>query len=293
MHTPSPASRTWTTRQLVALLFANMVLACGGVLVRWADTGTVAAGFWRVSLALPILVTLAWREPGGLARIAPARLLVLLCAGVFFGMNIAAWHIGIDNTKLGNAALFGNAGSLVLMAWGVIAARRRPRLLEVLAIGAALTGAALLMAGSLEIGHANLTGDLMCLLAGLLFAVYVLLLNSARRELPPVTVLAGSMLASAPVLLAIATLRGEAIIPHDWTPLILLAFSSQILGQGLLINYLRYFSPLMIGMLLLTQPAVSALVGWIAFAETLSVQDVIGMLFLAAALVMARAGDGT
>lgn len=288
-----PAPRTWTTRQLVALLIANMALACGGVLVRWADTGSVAAGFWRISLALPILLALAWREPGGLARIAPARLLVLLCAGGVFGFNIAAWHIGIDNTKLGNAALFGNAGSLVLMAWGVIAGRRPPRLLELLAIGAALAGAALLMAGSLEIGHANLAGDLMCLLAGLLFAVYVLLLNSARRDLPPVTVLAGSMLASAPVLLAIATLRGEAILPHDWTPLILLALSSQIVGQGLLINYLRYFSPLMIGMLLLTQPAVSALVGWIAFAETLSPLDVIGMLLLAAALVMARAGEGT
>ncbi|GGY94636.1 DMT family transporter [Novosphingobium colocasiae] len=291
MSTNTPPPRTWKTRQLVALLVANMMLACGGLLVRWADTGAVAAGFWRVTLALPILLLVAWREPGGLARIAPRRLVVLLCAGGIFGLNIAAWHIGIDKTKLGNAALFGNAGSLVLMAWGVIAARRPPRLPELLAIGAALGGAALLMVGSLEIGHANLTGDLMCLLAGLLFAVYVLLLNSARRELPPVTVLAGSMLASAPVLLAIATLRGEAILPHDWTPLILLAFSSQIVGQGLLINYLRYFSPLMIGVALLTQPAISALVGWIAFAETLSVQDVIGMVLLATALVMARAGD--
>ena len=44
-------------------------------------------------------------------------------AGVFFALDLASWHIGIQQTRLGNASLFGNAGSIILMIWGLIALR--------------------------------------------------------------------------------------------------------------------------------------------------------------------------
>jgi drug/metabolite transporter (DMT)-like permease len=210
---------------------------------------------------------------------------------VFFALDLASWHVGIAATKLGNASLFGNAGSVILMAWGLIAARRAPRVLELAAILAALAGAALLMGGSLEISHASFVGDLFCLLAGLFYAVYILLLRPARERLGQFSLLFWSTLTGAPILLAVAALLGERIVPHNWTPLLILAMSSQVIGQGLLIYSLKNFTPLVIGLALLTQPAVSALTGWLAFGETLGAGDVLGMVLLAGALAMAKAGD--
>jgi drug/metabolite transporter (DMT)-like permease len=46
--------------------------------------------------------------------------------------------------------------------------------------------------------------------------------------------------------------------------------------------------PLVVGLTLLTQPAISALVGWLAYGETLSVLDWIGAIAIAAALVLVR-----
>jgi drug/metabolite transporter (DMT)-like permease len=54
---------------------------------------------------------------------------------------------------------------------------------------------------------------------------------------------------------------------------------------------MRHFSPLAIGLALLTQPAVAVLAGWFAFGEQLALQDAIGMLLIAVALVLARAGE--
>jgi drug/metabolite transporter (DMT)-like permease len=71
-----------------------------------------------------------------------------------------------------------------------------------------------------------------------------------------------------------------------------LALGSQIIGQGLLVYALGYFRPLVIGLALLTQPAVAALNGWLAFGETLSAADVAGMALLGLALVLARAAQG-
>ncbi|MFC0204540.1 DMT family transporter [Novosphingobium soli] len=289
----SPASRAepdWTPRHLLALLAANVALALGAWLVRLSDTGPVAAGFWRLGLALPVLVALASREPAEQRRMGRGTVALVAGAGVFFALDLAAWHVGIVQTRLGNASLFGNSGSILVMAWGVISARRAPRGLELAAICASLAGAGLLMGGSLEISHANLVGDLFCVLAGVFYAFYIIMLNAARERLGQFSVLAVSTLASAPVMLAIAVGLGETIMPTNWTPLVALAVSSQLVGQGFLIYSLRHFTPLVIGLALLTQPALSATVGWLAFGETLSGLDVLGMVLLAAALALAKAG---
>jgi drug/metabolite transporter (DMT)-like permease len=273
------------------LLTANLALALGPLLVRLADTGPVAAGFWRLTLALPIILALSLREPAARRRVAGGTLALVAGAGAFFALDLASWHVGIAATKLGNASLFGNAGSVILMAWGLITARRVPRMLEIAAIVASLAGAALLMGGSLEISHESFVGDLFCLLAGLFYAVYILMLAPTRERLGQFSLLLWSTLTGAPILLAVAALMGESIMPQNWTPLLILAMSSQVIGQGLLIYSLKNFTPLVIGLALLTQPAVSALTGWLAFDEVLSTGDLLGMLLLAGALAMAKAGD--
>lgn len=288
--TPAPG-HDWTPRHLLALLTANAALALGAWFVRLSDTGPVAAGFWRLTLALPVLILLATREPAAQRRMSPRTVAVVVGAGVFFALDLAAWHFGIVRTKLGNASLFGNSGSLIVMVWGLFVAHRAPRVLEIAAIAAALCGAGLLMGGSLEIGPKNLVGDLFCLLGGLFYAVYIIMLNGARERLGQYSMLAVSTAASAPVMLLVAVLLGETIWPHNWTPLIVLAISSQLIGQGFLIYSLRHFTPLIIGLALMMQPALTATVGWLAFGETLSAMDVVGMVLLAAALMLAKAGD--
>jgi drug/metabolite transporter (DMT)-like permease len=288
---PASSARSWSPLHLAALLTANLALALGPLLVRLADTGPVAAGFWRLTLALPVILALSLREPAERRRVAGGTLVLVAGAGAFFALDLASWHVGIAATKLGNASLFGNAGSVILMAWGLIAARRAPRMLEIAAILASLAGAALLMGGSLEISHESFVGDLFCLLAGLFYAVYILMLAPTRERLGQFSLLLWSTLTGAPILLATAALMGETIVPQDWTPLLILAMSSQVIGQGLLIYSLKNFTPLVIGLALLTQPAVSALTGWLAFDEVLSAGDLLGMLLLAGALAMAKAGD--
>lgn len=281
----------WTLRHLAALLTANVALALGPWLVRLADTGPVSAGFWRLTLALPVLGVLALREPAAQRRVGGVTLALIVGGGVFFALDLASWHLGIEKTKLANASLFGNSGSLILMVWGLVTARRTPHLLELAAVASALGGAALLMGRSLEISHVHLVGDLLSVLAGFFYAFYILLLNSARARLGQFSVLAISTAASVPPMLAMALMRGEAVMPHDWTPLITLAITSQLVGQGFLIYSLRHFPPLVIGLTLLTQPAISATTGWLAFGESLSLADLAGMVLLALALVVARLGD--
>jgi drug/metabolite transporter (DMT)-like permease len=279
-----------TVWHFLALMGGNVALAFGPTLVRWADSGPVSAGFWRLSLALPVIVVLARISRQPLVRhFSRGTWLAVAGAGVLFALDLASWHVGIGATRLGNATLFGNSGAVILLVWGLVVLRRRPSRAEAAAILAALTGSAILFGRSLDVSWATLVGDLLCLLAGLFYAGYILLLQGARRRIGGWSLLAWSILAGAPVLLAIALLRGEPVWPNDWTPLVTLALSSQIVGQGLLVFALGHFRPLIIGLVLLTQPLVSIAAGWWWFDETLGGWDAAGMALVAAALVIARA----
>lgn len=275
-------------RAYVAVIIANVALAFGPWFVRMADTGPVASAFWRITLAAPLLVGMAlasrWR-PRGLAR---GLWITVAMAGVCFAADLASWHLGILKTTLANATLFGNSATLIFPVYGFIVARALPGRSQGIALMLAAIGAALLMGRSYSLDPRNLAGDLLCLLAGVLYAAYFILMARARATMPPLPALALSTLASIVPLLVFATLFGERIVPTHWGALIGLALASQVLGQGMMIYALGKLSPLVVGIALLLQPVVAATVGWIVYDERLGLADLAGAALIAAALVLVR-----
>ena len=285
------ADRGWNAWHFAALLGGNVALALGPLWVRLADTGPVSAGFWRLALAIPFFALLARTNGQRLGGVPRGVLLAVMAGGIFFALDLSSWHLGIELTRLGNATLFGNSGSILIVAWGLFVLRRAPRANEWLAFAAAIVGSAILLGRSLQIDHTTLVGDLLCLLAGFLYTFYILLAQKGRETLGSWSLLFWSSLAGLPVMVGVALALGEPFWPTNWTPVVALAITSQLIGQGLLVFALRHFSPLVVGLALLTQPVVSVVVGWVGFGEVLSALDAIGMVLVAAGLVLVR-GSG-
>jgi drug/metabolite transporter (DMT)-like permease len=275
-------------RAFIALLLGNAVLAFGPWTVRLSGVGPAAAGFWRLALALPFLwliAVLLRQAPHWPGRALAAAIAV---AALFFAADLAAWNAGIHLTKLGNATLFGNVASFAFAAWGLWLARAWPTWLQGIALALAALGTALLMAGSADLSAAHLHGDLLSLLAGLLYTGYLIGVERVRGKLQPLPVLILASLFGAACLLPFALLTGERIVPADWTGVLLLSLGSQVIGQGLLVYALGEVPPLVVGLALLTQPAIAAAVGWLVYDERMTPLDLTGALAIAAALVLVR-----
>lgn len=273
---------------LVALIVANTLLALGPMLVRFADTGPVASAFWRMAIALPLIALMASATRKRRVGFTPELIAIIVASGLLFAADLASWHLGIVRTKAANATLFGNSASFIFPLYGFVVARTWPRLRQGAALIMAAVGAALLMGRSAELSPEHLVGDLLSLLAGIFYAAYFIAIARARETLAPLPLLAASTLASAIPLLLLALASGEPIWPNNWVPLIALALGSQVIGQGLMVYALGRISPLVIGLALLTQPAVAALTGWLAFGETLGLLDLVGASLVALALVLVR-----
>jgi drug/metabolite transporter (DMT)-like permease len=280
---------------LAALLASNVALSFGPWFVRMTDVGPVAAAWWRMGLALPVLFLIVlFFTPAKTNLSEPKResgtaiWIPLALCGLFFAADLASWHLGIYETKLANANLLGNAASFLFPIYGFVIAKSWPSRIQGLAMLLAALGAVLLMGRSYELSRAHLIGDLLCLLAGVFYMVYLIIIDRIRGRMEPWPLLAWTTLASAVPLLIAAVLLGERIMPSKWTPLILLAAGSQLIGQGLLLAVIGRFSPLVIGLALLIQPIIAAFVGYYAYGEMMSPLDWAGAGLIALALLLVR-----
>ena len=293
MHAPSPtrkAAPAPSPLAFLAVLVANVALAFGPWFVRLADTGPVAAGFWRMALGLPFVAGLALAGGARPGRLPGGLWAVLVVGGIAFAADLASWHLGILRTTLANATLFGNTATLVYPLYGFVVARAWPSRSQGTALVLAATGAALLMGRSYSVDPRHLTGDLLCIAAGLLYTAYFIAMARARETMAPLSSLALSTAASVLPLLVFALAMGERVWPQHWGVLLGLALASQVVGQGCMIYALGQLSPLVVGLALLIQPVVAATVGWLVYRETLGVADVAGAVLVAIAVVLVRRG---
>lgn len=271
-----------------ALILANLFLAAGPWMVRLADVGPVAAGFWRLALAVPFLAVLAAWQAKGQARPSWALVGAVAFGGLFFAADLAVWHLGILQTKLANATLFGNFASLLFAVYGFFLIGRMPGRVQGSALILAMLGTALLLGRSYELSAENLNGDLLCLLAGLFYTFYLVAVDRARRTLAPFPTLLIATVAGTLPLLLFALALGEQVMPTDWGPVVLLAAGSQLFGQGLLVFAMGHLSPVVVGLGLLTQPIAAAAIGWFVYGERLGPLDIAGAILISAALVLIR-----
>jgi drug/metabolite transporter (DMT)-like permease len=285
-----PRSTAPTTGRLAfaALIAGSLMLAFGPWMVRLADVGPVASGFWRLAIVSPLLLLIGWRDSRRDARPGAALVALVLVGGLFFAADLASWHVGIGMTKLANASLFANCSGFLLVIYGFVILRSLPGRVQLLSLACAAIGTILLLGSSYELSPRNFAGDLFAMLAGLLYTFYLIAVDRARKVMKPMPVLALATVAGTIPLLLFAWMLGETIVPTQWMPLILLSFGSQLIGQGLLVFAVGNLSPVVVGIGLLAQPAAGSIIGWLAYGERLSITEGLGALLIASALVLIR-----
>ncbi|HYL01245.1 MAG TPA: DMT family transporter, partial [Steroidobacteraceae bacterium] len=171
---------------LLALLAGALAIGSSGIFVRIAETGPVAAAFWRGALALPPLALWALierRTPRAVEHARPRGTLLapgFLWAGVFFAADIALYHLSLMRTSVAAASLEANTAPIVvtILAWALWG--ERPRLGFLLATLLAFGGLLLMMSPKLAAGGARVGGDLLALGAAWFYAAYILAVARLR-----------------------------------------------------------------------------------------------------------------
>ena len=283
-------------RPVLAALTGAVAISFSGILFRVAHVSPSTGAVFRCLYALPALWLLArWEDNRYGSRPRKQRMLAW-GAGLFFAIDLVAWHQGIEEVGAGLATVLGNLQVVLvgLLAWAIL--RERPSNRSLAAIPVALFGV-ILISGVLEQGAYGRNpglGVAFGILTAVSYAGFLLVLREGNRDLRrPAGPLFDATLASAVGCILIGLALGNL----DWTPgwpaqgyLILLALSSQVVGWLLISVTLPRLPAALTSVLLTFQPVLSVLFAWAILSESPSPLQLVGVAFVLGGLLIVSAG---
>ena len=234
--------------------------------------GSVVLRLLFASALLLVFVRPRWRAHSHRAR------LTVIAVGVALGLMNFTFYSSLAHLPIGVAVTIEFIGPLSL------AAALSRRWLDAVAVAAAAAGV-VLISEALSTPFADLekTGIALALLAGALWAAYVVPAGRTGGEFPKLEGLALAM-----VVATVVTLPLGITSAPSWSPDILLkafgiAVLSSVLPYSLELLALRRLSAKVFGILLSLEPAFAALAGLLVLGQVLSPTQLVGMALVVAA----------
>lgn len=291
-----------------AISFAPIFAKIGG-----GYLGIVAAGFWRVALALPALAAYTFFKTGrhpfasAAGQVDRRAIWMALLAGAFFGVDISLYHMAMDHTTAGNATLLSNCAPIfvALAAWVLLRERFGP--IFVVGLALAISGAVVLSwaqsrmdpasvysGGDHGGGTSSLLGDSLAFASALFYAGYQLCIKRARQTLDTRMGMTLSMLASSAVIAIVAAVRGDAFLPiawQGWAAVLGLALIVQLGGQVVIVYAIGHLPVSFATVGLLAQPLLVMLLAWALLDEGLSWYHALGAAGVLTGIALARLGS--
>lgn len=257
-----------------------VAVQCGAALATklFDRVGPEGAVFLRTAFAAAILLALT--RPGiRLVRQAGLRE-VFLFGLTFLGMN-TCFYAALDRIPLGAAVTLEFVGPLGV---AIIGSRRRVDLLWAFLAAA---GIALLSDGLGPDGLLNL-GAVLALLAGVSWGAYILQSARVGAAVPGLGALAVAIAISAVLVapLGIAEGGSELLAPAVLAVGLAVGVLSSVIPYSLELEALRRLPSSVFGVMMSLEPAVAALVGFVALSQALGATEIVAI----ALVVLASAG---
>lgn len=282
---------------LMAVIGAIM-LGLSPIFVRLTDIGPNATACYRLLFALPLLFF--WKRaeakanPASSVKPTAREWAMLIVAGFFFTLDLAAWHLAVMQTSIINAAVFNNLTPLFvpLIIWVFYAIR--PSGLYTSAAIIAIIGSAILTGSTFHGESHNFQGDMLGIFSAIAYSGYIILVKQLRNKFNTAVIIFWSSLANLFFLFLITLAVGESFrltTLNDWVGVLGLAFFVHVLGQSFLAYSMGQLSAAFVSVIMLLGPVVSAVLGWIAYGEALVGIQLLGGFIVLSSIFAASADE--
>jgi drug/metabolite transporter (DMT)-like permease len=273
-----------------------ILISFSAIFTRYAEVSPSTAAFFRAAYALPIIALLYYLTRASDTRSRGVRWLTI-AAGGLMGVSFTVWNYSIEFVGAGLATVLGNTQVLFvgLFAWWLY--RERPPVSTVWAVPLVLGGVVLVTGVGRDdaYGAQPLLGVLFGLVNALVYTAFLLIFRRTAKGLArPSGPLLDATLGAATVglLLGLVSDPGFSLRPawpeHGW--LLALAIGSQTIAWWGILTVLPRLPSLDTSVLLLIQPMLTVVWGWLLFAEHLSSLQWSGVALVLAGVAMVVIG---
>jgi DME family drug/metabolite transporter len=262
-----------------------------------AATTPSSIGFFRLAMAVPVLLLICWLNLGQqMFRVTRRDLGLMILIGVVTALYQLLFFAAIERVGAAVATLITLCTAPVMvaiMSAGLSRERLTPRILA--ALGCALAGTAMLIEiqpGST--GQNNfINGVLLALGSAFGYAVIALCSRALAGRYHPFQPIAIGFSVGAVVLL-LFTVKTGFVIDYPlagWALLLYLGLIPTALAYSLFLAGIRYVTATVASIITLIEPLTSAVLAWLIFDERFSSLGLLGALLLFVAIALLYRGE--
>jgi drug/metabolite transporter (DMT)-like permease len=298
-------TRNDQSRALIALVLGAACISLAPILAKLArdwdmahpePLSPIGSAFWRMALSIPFFLWISWKDRSQFSAVRGSMKnlgWLILLPGLFFCLDLSVWHTSFEYTTVANSTLLANLATVATSAIGYFFLGERLTFLFVAGGILALGGVAGLVGFSFQLNQNYLFGDILALITAFLYAGYMVTIKVQMRTLPIRIVLLLTAIVSSIFLAVIGLIMGEPLVPHStdsWASLIALAISSQVVGQYLIGFGISKLPVGLSSLILLIQPMLVVLLGWLIFAQSVSILQALSGIVILVGIYLAKQG---
>ncbi len=248
------------------IVIALLSIGTAAVLVEYAAASAVALAFWRCSAASVVLAPQGFGS-AKLRHAVAARWRWIVLAGVALGVHFAAFLGSLEMTSTATSVTLVSTAPVFVIGWrwfrGQPASSR-----TMIAAGLAFAGV-LVLAGN-DFSSGSLNGALLAVVGAVAIAVYLLVGDHLRPELPTTSYVAAVYGVAAATMLPVALVTGRALLGFDrttWLAIAGLVIGPQLGGHTTFNFLLGRIGSVLVSLVVLADPIVSSSLTWLVFGE--------------------------
>ena len=281
----------------------TMTEASSAVFEMIEDVGGLTKAAWRLQATSLVLL------PGFMVQYARAEeslklqwknsMHLLTASGICLALHFGTWLMSLDRTTLTHSLLFVTAHPLVIII-GLWLLRKPATKIQSIGALVGFVGAAVVVGGGASETGVSLYGDFLAFLGAVTVVGYLAIGRMVRGWMPlflyafPVTLVSAIALTAWAILSEGLTFNLDDMTgAFGWISITWILYVGYLaLGPGLLghtgINaVLRWIPPLTISMMLIMEPVIGSIIGWIIGVDSIpQIWTLIGGLLMVSGLAL-------
>ena len=280
------------TNFFLILTFGAILIGFAPIFVKWSTLSSSAISFYRMLLAIPFLFFLNYALNKRFRFTVKNKKTILFAAiaSLAFTTDLTLWHYSLNITSVSNSTIIVNSAPIFVAILGFILFKEKLSKTFIRSFLITYIGIIGLIYYSNNYINGKVLGDILCLVAALFYAVYLVVIAKLGKEnslnIIFYTTLFCCLFSVVPMLI-----QGGNMIPaskFEWINLLSLAFLCQFGGQYFITHGIGKISASEGSIGLLMQPITATILAAFLFNEILNITQIIFVFVALFGIYLAR-----
>ena len=280
------------TNFFLILTFGAVLIGFAPIFVKWSTLSSSAISFYRMLFAIPFLFFLNYAlNRRFIFKVKNKKTIFYAAiASLAFTTDLTLWHYSMNITSVSNATIIVNSAPIFVALLGFIFFKEKLSKAFMISFLITYIGITGLIYYSNNYINGKVLGDILCLVAALFYAVYLLVIAKLGKEnslnIIFYTTLFCCLFSVLPMLI-----QGGNMIPtskFEWINLLSLAFLCQFGGQYFITHGIGKISASEGSIGLLMQPITATILAAFLFNEILNITQIIFVFIALFGIYLAR-----